>query len=110
MGPGNLNEILDRAKKMPRSKIVVAAAEDKAVLLAIQAAMKLGIISAVLVGKNEDIKRLMDEIGLEKTGITIIDSASVEESAITAVKVIHEAGGNILMKGNLQTGLLLKAA
>ncbi len=110
MGPGNLQEILDRARKMPQSKIVVAAAEDKAVLLAIQAAMKLGIISAILVGKNEEIKRLLDEIGLENTGITIIDSVSVEESAITALKTIHDGAGNILMKGNLQTGLLLKAA
>jgi phosphate butyryltransferase len=106
----NLNELLERAKQKSGSKIVIASAEDKAVLLAIMAAMMNGIVTPILVGNSDIIRRTMDEIGLDQSGITIINSASVEEAANNAVKLIHDGYGDILMKGNIQTGILLKAA
>jgi phosphate butyryltransferase len=106
----NLNELLERAKQKSGSKVVVASAEDKAVLLAIKEAMMKGIVTPILVGNSDIIRRTMDEIGLDQSGIAIINSASVEEAANSAVKLIHDGYGDILMKGNIQTGILLKAA
>ena len=94
-----LNELFVRANQKPGSRLVVAAAEDKAVLLAIREAMLRFTISPVLVGNSDKIRSLMDEIKLEPTGFTLIDSISVEDSAVKAVKVIHDGGGEILMKG-----------
>ena len=105
-----LNELFVLANQKQGSRLVVAAAEDKAVLLAIREAMLRFTISPVLIGRRDEIRSLMDEIKLDPTGFTLIDSVSVEDSAVKAVKVIHDGGGDILMKGNIQTGILLKTA
>jgi phosphate butyryltransferase len=104
-----LNELLERARQKPISRIVVAAAGEKAVLLAIQEAMSKEIITPVFVGNYDEIRRIMDEIELDPAGISIKTSASIEDYAIDAVKIIHDGGGDILMKGNIQTGPILKA-
>ena len=56
--------LLDRAKSLGRAKVAVAAAADKEVLEAIKLAEKEGLITPVLVGDVEQIKRLAQEIGL----------------------------------------------
>lgn len=105
-----LNDLIIRARLMHVSRLVVAAAEDMSVLISIQEAIAAELISPILVGNRDKIRRIMDDINLKQEGIAILEAQSLEESAIIAVKVIHDGGGDILMKGNIQTGPLLKAA
>ena len=54
--------LLDRAKSMGRAKVAVAVAADREVLEAIKLADKEGLITPVLVGDGEQIKRLAQEV------------------------------------------------
>ena len=104
-----LDTLIERARQKAISRIIVAAAEDKAVLSAIQEAMKEGIIKPILVGNSKKIEALLKEIGLLLSGIQIIDESEPEKAAAIAVRLIHKGEGDILMKGMIATAPLLRA-
>ena len=52
----NFEELIEIARQQPKMTLSVAAAEDNEVLLAIDAARKLGIVDAILVGDKDQMK------------------------------------------------------
>ena len=58
-------------------------------------------------GDENKIKLLADEIGFNLSGIKIINSNSIEESAKTAVKLVSTKKADFVMKGIYLTDLLL---
>lgn len=95
-------------KKEPQC-IAVAQAGDKEVLLAIQAAQQKGIIKPILVGNKDEILRIAAEIGYSLTNAPIIHADSAQEACVLAVKEITEKRATILMKGLVDTSVILKA-
>lgn len=104
-----LNEILDNLKGEEKIILSVAAAEDKEVLQAIKDAVEKDIIEPILIGDENKIKLLADDIGFNLSGIKIINSNSIEESAKTAVKLVSTKKADFVMKGILDTSILLKS-
>lgn len=104
-----LNDMLDTLKGEEKIILSVAAAEDKEVLQAIKDAVEKDIIEPILVGDENKIKLLADEIGFNLSGIKIINSNSIEESAKTAVKLVSTKKADFVMKGILDTSILLKS-
>ena len=104
-----LNDILDNLKGEEKIILSVAAAEDKEVLQAIKDAVEKDIIEPILIGDENKIKLLADEIGFNLSGIKIINSNSIEESAKTAVKLVSTKKADFVMKGILDTSILLKS-
>ena len=104
-----LNEILDNLKGEEKIILSVAAAEDKEVLQAIKDAVEKDIIEPILVGDENKIKLLSGDIGFNLSGIKIINSNSIEESAKTAVKLVSTKKADFVMKGILDTSILLKS-
>ena len=104
-----LNEILDTLKGEEKIILSVAAAEDKEVLQAIKDAVEKDIIEPILIGDENKIKLLADDIGFNLSGIKIINSNSIEESAKTAVKLVSTKKADFVMKGILDTSILLKS-
>ncbi|MEA3504562.1 MAG: bifunctional enoyl-CoA hydratase/phosphate acetyltransferase [Bacteroidota bacterium] len=106
----NLSELIDIAKQKKTRRLAVAAAADKPVLEAVRDAMKEGIITPILVGEKEKIEKISAEIGLNLEGVEIIDNQKgAVVSAKIAVALIREEKADILMKGLVSTGPLLKA-
>lgn len=105
----SLNELLDAAKAQNKMRLAVAAAEDADVLSAVIKAAEQGIIEPVLVGDEEAIKQLASELALDITKYELIASASLEESAKTAVALVSAGKADFLMKGLIDTSILLKA-
>lgn len=106
----DLNELIERAKSGPKSVVAVAAAEDRHVLEALQETTRLGIVQPLLVGNRPEIEKIAQAIGFSMEGIEIVDhDDDAAASARIAVSKIRAGEADILMKGHLATGDLLKA-
>ncbi|MEI7594348.1 MAG: bifunctional enoyl-CoA hydratase/phosphate acetyltransferase [Bacteroidota bacterium] len=105
----NLSSLIDLAKSKSTRRLAVAAAADKHVLEAVRDAQKEGIIIPILVGEKIAIEKIAAEINFNIAGIEIIDIANPVQASIKAVSLIREGVADILMKGNVATGPLLKA-
>jgi phosphate butyryltransferase len=105
-----LSELTEKVKNRPRKRIVVAAAEDEAVLKSLKAAMQEGIVAPMLVGDKAKIKGAARSVGLDLNRIEIFhNERSADTSAKIAVSIIKKGEADILMKGFVGTGALLKA-
>ena len=104
-----LKDILDIFKGENKAILSVAAAEDKEVLKAVKESVNRGIIEPVLVGDRTKIKSISQEINFDLTGIKILNSNSIEESAKIAVELVSTKNADFVMKGILDTSVLLKS-
>lgn len=105
----DLHDMLDKLKQEEKVILSVAAAEDREVLLAIKDAVNKEVIQPILVGQADKIKSISNDINFELEGITIIDSPNMEESAKIAVELVSKQEANFVMKGLLDTSILLKS-
>ena len=105
-----LSELVERAKSKPKRKIAVAAAEDAAVLKSLKAGIKEGIGIPILIGNKVEIDRIAQSIGFDLSDIQIIhNDKGATTSAQLAVAMVKNGEADILMKGFVSTGALLKA-
>lgn len=107
----NLSTLIERAKENPPKGVVVAAAEDVAVLGAIKKAVEEGVVYPILVGNKSEIEKVANSIQFDLSNIEIINNDDNDSlhSAEIAIEQIHKGKASILMKGNIATGTLLKA-
>jgi phosphate butyryltransferase len=105
----NLNDMLNQLKGQDKVILSVAAAEDKEVLIAIKDAVEKEIIKPILVGQAEKIHTIAKEINFNLVDIKIINSETIEESAKIAVQLVSNKEADFVMKGLLDTAVLLKA-
>ena len=101
-------ETLAKSKATTR-KIAVAAAGDQEVLEALKNAASQGIIEPVLIGDEKMIRLIAGEIGFDISKFEVIDIEDKYEASVKAVKLIKKGKAEILMKGLVSTGVLLKA-
>ncbi|WP_312258302.1 bifunctional enoyl-CoA hydratase/phosphate acetyltransferase [Romboutsia ilealis] len=104
-----LKDILDILKGEEKVILSVAAAEEKEVLQAVKDAVENQIIEPILVGDKDKIKLISEEIKFDLTGIKILNSNSIEESARIAVELVSTKNADFVMKGILDTSVLLKS-
>lgn len=104
----NFDEILKVAKNK-NAKIAVAAAHDKEVLSALKMALEANLVSPILVGDKEKILSYADELKLDLSNIEIIDEKDIQKASEIAVKLVHDDKAKILMKGLVDTSIILKA-
>ncbi|ODA40749.1 bifunctional enoyl-CoA hydratase/phosphate acetyltransferase [Desulfosporosinus sp. BG] len=101
--------LLDRAKSLGRAKVAVAVAADKEVLEAIKIAEKEGLITPILVGDGEQIKRLAHDIGLSLERAELIDESLPDVAAHKAVDAVVNGEAHFLMKGQINSSDFLRA-
>ena len=104
-----LDQMLDVLKGSEKVVLSVAAAHDEEVLLAIKSATEMNIITPILVGQEDKIRKISDEINFDLNGIKIIDKETIEECAEVAVKLVSSKEADFVMKGLLDTSVILKA-
>ncbi len=100
-------QVLDCAKRLETKDLIVANPEDKSILIAINDAYQMGLIRPVLVGNKLKILDLLMELGIRKDGYEIYNASSNEEAAHVSVKLVSKHENAILMKGQLQSSILL---
>jgi phosphate butyryltransferase len=104
-----LNTFIDIAQKKPKKKIVVAAAEDEPVLLAVAEAQKAGIADSILVGNKSIIEKIAVQFNIDLTKFEIIEENNPKKAATISVQLVRDGRAQILMKGLIGTPDYLKA-
>ncbi len=104
-----LSELVDLAKAKKQRRIAVAAAGDYDVLEALKNAEEYNIIEPVLIGIKSKIEEISKEIGYDISKHEIVDIEDRYEASLYASQIIRDGYADILMKGLVSTGVLLKA-
>jgi phosphate butyryltransferase len=105
----NFKELLEAAKSQKRMRIVVAAAQDEDVILAVSQAKDMGLVEPVLVGDEDKIKEIMDKLKIQNSGYKIINEPDLIQAARKSVELVRNGKGDFLMKGLLQTADIMRA-
>ncbi|RHB37241.1 phosphate butyryltransferase [Enterocloster aldenensis] len=103
----------EQLKEMLKNKpvkrtVAVVAAHDGHTLEAVARAAKDGMISPVLIGNEDEIRRLMKELDFDGSLAEIIPMDDPVECARKAVELAKEGRADCIMKGKLETGTLMK--
>ncbi|NLN96249.1 MAG: bifunctional enoyl-CoA hydratase/phosphate acetyltransferase [Bacteroidales bacterium] len=105
----SLSILLELAKQKGKCRVAVAAAADKHVLDALMMAKNEGFAEPILIGEKEAIKKIAQELSFDLSTIEIIDIADPFLASVEAVSLIRNKKADILMKGLVGTGPMLKA-
>lgn len=106
----SFDELIDKVKNYPSMKrMVVAAAGEEHTLLAALHARREGIARPILVGDKEKILEILKKLGEEVPEEDIYPTTDNKEAAELSVSLILEGKADFLMKGYLDTAVLLKA-
>lgn len=105
----NIDELLSAAKSQETMKLVVAAAQDEDVLLAVAKAAEEGLVEPILVGDATQIKEIAEKHNLNLESMTIVDMEDLTEVARTSVEYVKTGKADFVMKGLIDTSILLKA-
>lgn len=105
----DLKQLLEVAKTQKKMRLVVAAAQDPDVLNAVIHAAEIGLIEPVLVGHEVEIKKIATDLSLDLTSYDLIHVEDLEETASVSVKLVSDGHADFLMKGLIDTAILLKA-
>lgn len=105
----SLTTLLTLVKQKGLCRIAVAAAADEHVLNAILTAKKEGFAEPILVGEKTIIESIAKKIGFDLSKVQVIDIADPYKASVEAVSLIRNNKADILMKGLVGTGPLLKA-
>ena len=101
--------LIDGAKQVPPARTIVVHPCDETSLRGVVDAAEAGLIVPILVGPASRITAVAREHHLNIGKFDLVDVAHSEQAAATAVQLIHEARGELLMKGSLHTDELMRA-
>ncbi len=102
-------DLMKKLSECERKKVAVAAAQDTNVLEAVKAAKEKGIADAILVGDEEQIRKIAAEIEMDLSGYEIVNAETLEEAAHIAVSLVHDHKADMYMKGLADTKTYLKS-
>ena len=105
-----MQELVDKAKALQTKTLVVAVANDHHVLEAVEMARKADIIDAILVGNQPDIEETLEDLGLDINHYQILHVVDAVDACEEAVKLVSKNDGYFLMKGYVDTAIILRAA
>lgn len=106
----NFEELIKMVKGIPvRKRMAVAAADDFHTLEAVFRARKEGIVEPILVGDKAKILRILQKMGEEMPEQDIYNEPDLQASCEKTVGLIKDGKADFLMKGNVDTRVILKA-
>ncbi|MGL5693930.1 MAG: bifunctional enoyl-CoA hydratase/phosphate acetyltransferase [Peptostreptococcaceae bacterium] len=103
-----LDEMINHLKMSKISILSVAAAHNEEVLLSIKEAVEMGIIKPILIGNIEKIRSISESINFNLDEVELIQEDDLTKCAQIAVKLVNDNKADFIMKGLLDTSILLK--
>ncbi len=103
------DRLIAAAKLVPLAATIVAHPCDEASLRGVCEAAAAGLITPILVGPVSKIKATAAQFNFDISHFEVVDAVHSEASAARAVELIHEAKGELLMKGSLHTDELMRS-
>ena len=113
VGEGRPHSKYDRliaaAKAIPPAATLVVHPCDESSLRGVVEAAGAGLIKPTLVGPISKIRDVASKHGMDIGSYEIVDAPHSEAAAARAVELVHEAKGELLMKGSLHTDELMRS-
>ena len=88
--------------------VAVPGAADDHVLEAVFEAENMGLIKATLIDKEEEVIKVLTDLGKNPEDYEIINAETPEECGQIAVDLVKEGKANVILKGLLETKDVLK--
>jgi phosphate acetyltransferase len=108
-GPSKYERLIAAAKAIPPAATLVVHPCDESSLRGTVDAAKAGLIKPILVGPVSKIRDTASRHGIDISDYEFVDAPHSEAAAARAVELIHEAKGEMLMKGSLHTDELMRS-
>jgi phosphate butyryltransferase len=102
-------EVIKSARERGPKTIAVAVAQDADVLAAVSRAHREGIANSILVGNKEEILNIAAQQGIDIEGFEIMDEPDKATACQRAVELVSSGRADIVMKGLVDTSIILKA-
>lgn len=102
----SFDELVDSLRNKKRTKLAAACATDTHTLTSVVRAVEMGFIEAFLVGNKDEIE---SQEGLQSDYIHLVDIKDKVAATEEAVRMVRAGEADILMKGLVNTDVLLKA-
>jgi phosphate acetyltransferase len=103
------DQLIAATRSLPALATAVAHPCDETSLQGALDAAKAGMIEPILIGPKDRITSLAKSLGLDISGIEIIDVAHSQAAAEKAVELVRTGKAELLMKGSLHSDELLSA-
>ncbi len=107
--PSKYDRLIAAAKAIPPAVTIVVHPCDESSLRGTVEAAEAGIIKPILVGPAAKIRDVASKHDIDIRSFEIVDAPHSEAAAARAVEMIHEAKGEMLMKGSLHTDELMRS-
>ncbi|MGM0436491.1 MAG: phosphate acyltransferase [Bacillota bacterium] len=105
----SIADILKEAQTLKTKILVVAKANDEHVLKAIKAASDEDIVNAVLIDDKNALLKTMKSLNMDEAEYEIVDIEDKVKASEEAVKRVSQSKDSILMKGLVDTSVILRA-
>jgi phosphate butyryltransferase len=105
-----IDDVIEAARKSGRKRIAVAAAQEPAALEAAVDAWLSGLGEPILVGNAAAIEEQAGSLGLDVSRFEKVGAKDPAAAAAEAVRLVRSGDADVLMKGMVETSVLLKAA
>lgn len=105
----NLDDLVEAAIALGPARIAVAAGHDPDVIESLQLAREMGLAEAVLVGDREKIEPAAAAAGLRLGPGQLIHQPDESAAALQAIGLVREGAADLLMKGKINTSVLIRA-
>ena len=103
------DRLIAAAQAIPAAVTIVVHPCDEGSLRGAADAAEARIIKPILVGPASKVKAVAFQHGIDISKYELIDVSHSEAAAAKAVEMIHEAKGEMLMKGSLHTDELMRS-
>src|SRR4029079_3815025 len=107
--PSKYDRLIAAARAIPPAATLVVHPCDESSLRGTVEAAEAGLIKPTLVGPAMKIRDAASRHGIDIGRFEIVDAPHSEAAAARAVELIHEAKGEMLMKGSLHTDELMRS-
>lgn len=102
------NDLLEAVKKQPEKRLVTVNGVDENTLEALNEAVEMGLVSAILTGDRSKIEETCGELNIDTGNYEIIHTGSEREAAEKAVELIHDGYADMIMKGMVSTDKFMR--
>ena len=105
----SFEELIKKVKGKEPKRMAVSAAADLHTIQGALEAKAEGVVEPIFLGDAQKIADIIISICESPEDYTIVDIPDVGESCKGAVRLVREGKADFLMKGNVETSVLLKA-
>ncbi|MFA9424043.1 MAG: phosphate acyltransferase [Sedimentibacter sp.] len=106
----NFEQLIDSLKINSEIKTVaVICANDTVTLKAVFYCQSKGILKPILIGEKEKMGKYIADIGESSENIQIIEESDLQKAAEKGVSLVKEGKADFIMKGKIDTSILLRA-